>query len=174
MKLEAAAVMARSLPETKATNSYVNPTGGRIYVDIGDSTKRKRTAQEIAIELRQRTAQLVGAEYTVLDDLSNGASKPVQIRFSGTDSRKLLAITSDFMAQLRQVPGAVDVGLSQQDPQNELQIELDRGLANSLGISVTDTANALRVAFAGIEVGDWVDPTGESRDVAVRLAPKIA
>ena len=172
MKLEAAAVMARSLPETKATNSYVNPGGGRIYVDIGKSTDRKRTAQDIAIELRKRTSQLVGAEYTVLDDLSNGASKPVQIRFSGTDSRKLLAITSDFMAQLRQVPGAVDVGLSQQDPQNELQIELDRGLANSLGISVTDTANALRVAFAGIEVGDWVDPTGESRDVAVRLSPE--
>jgi HAE1 family hydrophobic/amphiphilic exporter-1 len=122
LKLEAAAVMARSLPETKATNSYVNPGGGRIYVDIGKSTDRKRTAQDIAIELRKRTSQLVGAEYTVLDDLSNGASKPVQIRFSGTDSRKLLAITSDFMAQLRQVAGAVDVGLSQQDPQNELQI----------------------------------------------------
>ena len=172
LKLEAAAVMARSLPETKATNSYVNPTGGRIYVDIGNSTERRRSAQDIAIELRQRTSQLVGAEYNVLDDLSNGASKPVQIRFSGTDSRKLLAITSDFMVQLRQVPGAVDVGLSQQDPQNELQIELDRGLANSLGISVTDTANALRVAFAGIEVGDWVDPTGEARDVAIRLAPE--
>ena len=172
LKLEAAAVMARTLPETKATNSYVNPTGGRIYVDIGKSTQRQRSAQDIAIELRHRISQLVGAEYTVLDDLSNGASKPVQIRFSGTDSRKLLAITSDFMAQLRQVPGAVDVGLSQQDPQNELQIELDRGLANTLGISVTDTANALRVAFAGIEVGDWVDPTGEARDVAVRLAPE--
>jgi HAE1 family hydrophobic/amphiphilic exporter-1 len=172
MKLEAAAVLARSLPETKATNSYVNPSGGRIYVDIGESTKRKRSAQEIAIDLRKRTAQLVGAEYTVLDDLSNGAAKPVQISFSGTDSRKLLEITSEFMEKLRQVPGAVDVGLSQQDPQNELQIELDRGLANSLGISVTDTANALRVAFAGIEVGDWVDPTGESRDVAVRLAPE--
>jgi HAE1 family hydrophobic/amphiphilic exporter-1 len=172
IKLEAAAVMARSLPETKATNSYVNPGGGRIYVDIGESTKRKRSAQAIAVELRQKTAQLVGAEYTVLDDLSQGAAKPVQIRFNGTDSRKLLDITSEFMAQLRQVPGAVDVSLSQQDPQNELQIELDRGLANSLGISVTDTVNALRVAFAGIEVGDWVDPTGESRDVAVRLAPE--
>ena len=172
LKLEAAAVMARTLPETKATNSYVNPTGGRIYVDIGKSTQRQRSAQDIAIELRHRISQLVGAEYTVLDDLSNGASKPVQIRFSGTDSRKLLDITSDFMAQLRQVPGAVDVGLSQQDPQNELQIELDRGLANTLGISVTDTANALRVAFAGIEVGDWVDPTGEARDVAIRLAPE--
>ena len=37
-----------------------------------------------------------------------------------------------------------------------------------------DAAQALRVAFAGVEVGDWVDPTGESRDVAVRLHPKIA
>ncbi|MCZ8076462.1 MAG: efflux RND transporter permease subunit, partial [Paucibacter sp.] len=32
-------------------------------------------------------------------------------------------------------------------------------------------AQALRVAFAGVEVGDWVDPSGETRDVAVRLHP---
>jgi HAE1 family hydrophobic/amphiphilic exporter-1 len=36
---------------------------------------------------------------------------------------------------------------------------------------VGDAAQALRVAFAGVEVGDWVDPTGETRDVAVRLHP---
>jgi multidrug efflux pump subunit AcrB len=76
------------------------------------------------------------------------------------------------MEKLRQVPGAVDVTLSQQDPKDELQIELNRGLANTMGISVGDAATALRVAFAGIEVGDWVDPTGETRDVAVRLAPE--
>ena len=104
-------------------------------------------------------------------DLSSGAQKPVQIRFHGTDSRKLLEITNDYMAKLRQVKGAVDVGLSEQDPQDELQIELNRGLANAMGISVGDAATALRVAFAGVEVGDWVDPSGETRDVAVRLHP---
>jgi len=36
---------------------------------------------------------------------------------------------------------------------------------------VGDAAQALRVAFAGVEVGDWIDPTGETRDVAVRLHP---
>ena len=66
----------------------------------------------------------------------------------------------------------MDVGLSEQDPKDELRIELDRGLANQLGISVNDAAQTLRVAFAGVEVGDWVDPVGESRDVAVRLAPE--
>jgi hydrophobic/amphiphilic exporter-1 (mainly G- bacteria), HAE1 family len=171
LKVESAARLARTLPETVATNAYVNPGGGRIYVDIGKSHKRKRSAAEVAAELRTLTARLVGAEYVVLDDLNMGAQKPVQIRFSGPDSRRLLELTSDFMAQLRQVPGAVDVGLSEQDPQAEMQIELDRGLANTLGISVNDAAQALRVAFAGVEVGDWVDPSGETRDVAVRLHP---
>ena len=171
LKVEAAATLARGMKEAVATNSYVNPTGGRVYVDIGKSTKRKRSAKQVADELRGIVGRLVGAEYTVLDDLNNGAQKPVQIRFTGTDSRKLLEITNGFMDKLRQVPGAVDVGLSEQDPQAEMKIELDRGLANSLGISVSDAAQALRVAFAGVEVGDWVDPTGETRDVAVRLHP---
>jgi hydrophobic/amphiphilic exporter-1 (mainly G- bacteria), HAE1 family len=171
MKLEAAAALARTMPETTATNSYVNPDGGRIYVDIGKSTQRKRSAIDVATELRTLVSRLVGAEYTVLDDLNNGAQKPVQIRFHGADSRQLQAITNEFMAKLRQVPGAVDVGLSEQDPQDELKIELERGLANALGISVNDAAQALRVAFAGVEVGDWVDPAGETRDVAVRLHP---
>jgi hydrophobic/amphiphilic exporter-1 (mainly G- bacteria), HAE1 family len=171
LKVEAAAQMARTLPETVATNSYVNPGGGRIYVDIGKSTQRKRSGIEVSQTLRERVARLVGAEYVVLDDLSNGAQKPVQVNFSGPDARRLQAITSDFMARLRLVPGAVDVGLSEQDPQIEMKIELDRSLANTLGISANDAAQALRVAFAGVEAGDWVDPSGETRDVAVRLHP---
>jgi multidrug efflux pump subunit AcrB len=172
LKLERAAELARALPETKQTNSYVNLSGGRIYVDLGKKNERKRTAAEAAAELREKLSSLVGAEYVVLDDLSNGNRKPIQVEFTGADTRKLMAITSAYMDKLRQVPGAVDVGLSEQDPKDELQIELDRGLANSMGISAGDAAQALRVAFAGIEVGDWVDPTGESRDVAVRLAPE--
>jgi HAE1 family hydrophobic/amphiphilic exporter-1 len=171
LKLEKAAEIARALPETKQTNSYVNLSSGRIYVDLGKKMERKRSATVIAADLREKLAGLVGAEYVVLDDLNNGNRKPIQVEFTGPDTRKLMSITTAYMDKLRQVPGAVDVGLSEQDPKDELQIELDRGLANSMGISAGDAAQALRVAFAGIEVGDWVDPTGESRDVAVRLHP---
>ena len=171
LKVERAAEIARAMPETKATNSSVSASGGRIYVDIGKSGQRQRTASQIATELRAKLAGLVGAEYVVLDDINNGVRKPVQIAFFGPDARKLLEISNTFMAQLKKVPGAVDVGLSEQEPKDELQIEVNRGLANALGISVGDAAQTLRVAFAGVEVGDWVDPTGESRDVAVRLHP---
>lgn len=172
LKVEEAATLARKLPETKATNSNVNAGGGRVYVDIGKITGRKRTAAQVATELRTYMATLVGAEYTVLDDLGNGVRKPVQIRFFGADASRLNTIANDFMEQFKRVPGAVDVDLSEQEPKDELRIELNRGLANALGVSVADTAQALRVAFAGIEVGDWVDPTGETRDVAVRLHPQ--
>jgi HAE1 family hydrophobic/amphiphilic exporter-1 len=33
-------------------------------------------------------------------------------------------------------------------------------------------AQALRPAFAGLDAGDWVDPSGGTRDVTVRLAPE--
>jgi hydrophobe/amphiphile efflux-1 (HAE1) family protein len=171
LKMEKAAEIARTLPETKDTNSNIKSSGGSIYVDIDKRNTRKRSAKEVAADLRERIKPLVGAEFVVIDDLNGGARKPVQIDFTGPDSRKLLEITNAYMAKLRQVPGAVDVGLSEQDPKDELQIEMNRGLANSMGISINDAAQSLRVAFAGVEVGDWVDPTGETRDVAVRLHP---
>jgi HAE1 family hydrophobic/amphiphilic exporter-1 len=37
---------------------------------------------------------------------------------------------------------------------------------------VGQVAQSLRPAFAGLDSGDWVDPTGETRDVMVRLAPE--
>ena len=171
LKMMRAADIAHTLPETKETNVNISPSGGRIYVDIGKRNTRARSAKQIASDLREKIRPLVGAEYTVLDDLNNGARKPVQIDFTGPDSRKLLEITNVYIDKLRQIPGAVDVGLSEQEPKKELQIELNRGLANSMGITANDAAQSLRVAFAGIEVGDWVDPSGETRDVAVRLHP---
>ena len=170
-KMSKVSEIALGIKDVKATNVNVNLAGGSIYVDIGKRSERKRNAQDIGSELRQKLAGMVGGEFTVIDDFSNNGRKPVQIDFIGPDSRKLMELTSQFMERLRQVNGAVDVGLSEQDPKSELQIELNRGLANSMGISAGDAATSLRVAFAGIEVGDWVDPTGETRDVAVRLHP---
>src|SRR4029079_5754259 len=171
LKTEKAAELARTIKETKATNSTVYAGGGRVYVDLGKPNTRSRSSFDIARELRGLVTRLVGAEYTVIDDLNQGVRKPVQIQFSGPDYRRLMEITGDYMEKVKKIPGGVDVGLSEQEPKDELKIELDRGLANNLGISVGDAAQALRVAVAGVEVGDWVDPAGETRDVAVRLHP---
>lgn len=171
IKTEQAAELARKIPEVKSIFSDIKRNSSRLDIDIGKPSERKRDAAAIGKELRTYTNRLVGAEYTVQDDTSNGGGKPVSINFYGQDSRKLMEITEAFMHDLRKVKGAVDVGLADQEPMPELQVELDRGLASSLGIVISDAAQALRLAFAGNEVGDWVDPNGETRDVALRLHP---
>src|SRR5690606_31547903 len=53
-----------------------------------------------------------------------------------------------------------------------IEVALDRGLAGAVGVSVGQVAQTLRIAFAGLDAGDWIDPSGETRDVYVRLAPE--
>jgi HAE1 family hydrophobic/amphiphilic exporter-1 len=50
-------------------------------------------------------------------------------------------------------------------------VALDRDLAGALGVTADQVAQSLRPAFAGVDAGDWVDPTGRTRYVQVRLAP---
>src|SRR6185369_18043610 len=90
----------------------------------------------------------------------------------GTDAKELTRLAQAVAHELGQVPGAVDISLSTKGQKPELDVQLDRGLAGSLGVTVGQVAQALRPAFAGIDVGDWVDPSGETRDVTIRLAPQ--
>jgi HAE1 family hydrophobic/amphiphilic exporter-1 len=51
-------------------------------------------------------------------------------------------------------------------------VRVDRDAALARGISAAQVAMAMRPAFAGIDVGDWVDPEGETREVLVRMTPE--
>src|SRR6185312_2680106 len=75
-------------------------------------------------------------------------------------------------AEVEKIPGAVDIGLSTKGQEPELEIELNRGVAGSLGLTVGQVAQSLRPAFAGIDAGYWIDPSGKSRKVTVRLTPE--
>jgi hydrophobic/amphiphilic exporter-1 (mainly G- bacteria), HAE1 family len=66
----------------------------------------------------------------------------------------------------------VDIGLSTKGQKPELNVDLNRGVAGALGVTVGQVAQSLRPAFAGIEVGDWQDPSGEMRKVQIRLTPE--
>ena len=85
---------------------------------------------------------------------------------------ELTRLAQAVATEMRKVPGAVDVALSTKGQKPELDVQLDRALAGSLGVTVGQVAQALRPAFAGIDVGDWIDPSGETRDVTIRLAPE--
>jgi HAE1 family hydrophobic/amphiphilic exporter-1 len=100
-----------------------------------------------------------------------GPEKQIQVQIQGPDLAQLNRIAGQVANAVKETPGAVDVGLSTKGQKPELEVDVDRELAGSLDVTVGQLAQSLRTAFAGIDAGDWVDPTGETRDVMVRLAP---
>ncbi len=143
-----------------------------IYVRLIPKAERDISQDELGSILRQELGRVGGASVSVFTSGFGGAMKQIQIEMRGQDPSVLTRLASRAADLVRKVPGAVDVGLSTRGEKPELVVELNRGLAGSLGVTVGQVAQSLRPAFAGIDAGDWVDPTGETRDVTVRLTPE--
>ncbi|MBD0319025.1 MAG: efflux RND transporter permease subunit, partial [Gemmatimonadetes bacterium] len=174
MKAEEVAALARSKPEVRYTYSTVGGRGGAVdeasvYVRLTPKGDRERSQDEIAAQLREEAKRIGGAE-AALSTGGFGNQKQIQIQLRGPELETLNTLAEQIMAEVKQVPGAVDVGLSTKGQRPELNVTLDRGLAGSLGVTAGQVAQALRPAFAGIDAGDWVDPSGETRDVYVRFS----
>ena len=147
---------------------------GHIYVRLTPKNERKlerrgASPPSSAAEL----AQLAGAKLAVQTSDFGGGRKQLMLQIKGPTSRSINA-AADQVAH----GGGADARARStsrcraRDRSPELTVDLDRGLAGSLGLTVGQVAQALRPAFAGIDAGDWVDPSGETRDVVVRLAPE--
>jgi HAE1 family hydrophobic/amphiphilic exporter-1 len=160
-----------------ATFGYGGSSGGSvdkgsIYAKLVPKDQRKYSQDELGAIVRREIANMGGASTAVYTSGFGGAFKQMQIQVLGLDARELQRIGEALRDSLRAVPGAVDVDLNTKGQKPELDVQLNRGLAGTLGISVAQVAQALRPAFAGLDVGDWVDPSGETRDVVVRLEPE--
>jgi len=178
LKAEEAAGIARQHPEVVYTYTTLGngATGGvdegNIYVRTVPKNKRSKTVEKLAEELRHETSRMSGASISVFTSDFGGGFKQIQLQLRGQDVAALAQAADMVRAEVQKVPGAVDIGLSTKGQKPELEIELNRGVAGSLGLTVGQVAQSLRPAFAGVDAGYWIDPTGKSRKVTVRLTPE--
>jgi HAE1 family hydrophobic/amphiphilic exporter-1 len=132
----------------------------------------QRIAEDLAAVLRNAVERIGGAQISVFTNDFAGQEKQFSLELKGQNKAALQAVADQYLAALKSTPGAVDVGLSTKGQKPELTVQIDRGLAGALGLSVGQVAQAIRPAFAGLDAGDWVDPSNETRKVMVRLAPE--
>ncbi|HET6568783.1 MAG TPA: efflux RND transporter permease subunit, partial [Rhodothermales bacterium] len=144
---------------------------GAIYVRLVKPGEREMGADEFAQQLRGELEQVKGLTPS-LSTSGFGGQKQIQIQLRGDDLAALQRGADMVLAEVHKVEGAVDVDLDTRGQRPEWKIDIDRDHAAAKGITAGQIALALRPAFAGLDVGDWVDPDGETRDVMVRLAPE--
>ncbi|MBY0490507.1 MAG: efflux RND transporter permease subunit [Gemmatimonadaceae bacterium] len=134
--------------------------------------KGQLTAEDLASAIRREVKRIGGASVAVFTNDFAGAQKQISLELRGTNKAALQSVADQYLTALQGIPGAVDVGLSTKGQKPELTVQVDRGLAGALGLSIGSIAQALRPAFAGLDAGDWVDPSNETRKVMVRLSPE--
>src|SRR4029079_11602580 len=176
VKAQEVARIVRQRPEVAYTYATVGGQGdavdeGIVFVKLLPKNERVRSQQLVTADLRAALTKLSGVSVSLSVGFNPG-EKQIQLQVYGTDAKELTRLAQAVAHELGQVPGAVDISLSTKGQKPELDVQLDRGLAGSLGVTVGQVAQALRPAFAGIDVGDWIDPSGETRDVRIRLAPE--
>src|SRR5215831_18129044 len=179
LKAEEAATMARGHPEVAYTYTTVGGTTGAgavdnatVYVRLVPKRKRSISQDDFGQRLRTELARLGGATaYTFAAGGFAGNQKALQLQLQGPDANALAKLAEPIADSVRVTPGAVDVGLSTRGQKPELNVEVNRGLAGSLNVSLAQLATSLRYAFAGVDAGTWVDPSGLSRYVHVRFEP---
>ena len=102
-------------------------------------------------------------------DQVGGDVKPIQISVRGSDLQQLAPLSDRLIAQVQQVDGASDVDTSEDAPQTEVRIAVNRNAASDLGLDLGTVASTMRGLIAGEVVSQFEDPDGDSYDVRLRV-----
>ncbi|MEO5816744.1 MAG: efflux RND transporter permease subunit [Gemmatimonadaceae bacterium] len=180
LKAEEVGRLVRAHKEVLYTYSTVGSASGSgatdaatVYVRMVPKHQRSISQDAFGRVIRAEVSRIGGANaYTFAAGGFGGNQKQLQLQLQGPDANVLTRLAEQIADSARTVPGAVDIGLSTRGQKPELAVNVNRGLAASLGIGIGQLATALRFAFAGVDAGTWVDPSGVSRYVHVRLIPE--
>jgi HAE1 family hydrophobic/amphiphilic exporter-1 len=176
LKAEEIGSMIRAHKEVAYTYTSIGTASGSGAVDLGTiyvrlipKKDRARSQDELTAIIRREIRTVGGALASVGSGGFGGNQKQISIEVRGDDEAEMNTAAEAIAASLAKAPGAVDIGLSTRGQKPEIEVELNRSLIGTMGLTVGQVAQSLRPAFAGLDVGDWVDPTGRTRDVVVRL-----
>ena len=156
-----------------------NPYQGTIYTKLFKLADREYGQMELMEFVRQNVLQKFTGDnlrisISPVSPFSGGGmtAGDIQYMIGGPDIQKLEQYAKSVMADLRKVPGAVDIDSSLSLGKPQFGVEIDRAKAAQLGVSVADIANTLRLLVAGDKVSDYNDK-GEQYEVHVRSVADV-
>ncbi|HEY0872004.1 MAG TPA: efflux RND transporter permease subunit [Vicinamibacterales bacterium] len=169
----------RALPGVEYTYTTIGAgvtgtvTDGNVYVNLVPAGERALSQNQLMELARERLTPIAGTEIAVLTASTvGGAQAPLQLQIRGPDVAVLQKLSEEALRIVRDIPGVVDVQSSVGAPQTEYRIEVNRDVANAVGLDISQVASTIRPVFAGQTATTWEDPGGEERDVVVQVAPE--
>jgi HAE1 family hydrophobic/amphiphilic exporter-1 len=146
---------------------------GNIFIRLTPRKTREHFSF-IKSEVRSKLARFRAVTTPIEEaDRVGGDTKPIQISLRTSDLARLAPAGERLMAEVKQVSGAADVDTSEEQPQAEVRVEVNRNAAADLGLDLGTVASTVRGLVAGEVVSQFEDPDGDSYDVRLG-GPSIA
>jgi len=162
----------------KVEEDRQDPFAGRasnlaqITVYLTQAQDRKRTADEIIEELREKTRDIEGFTDFRFDKAEAGppVGKAVEARIRGEDFGVLDRIAGEYMDHLKDVDGTTDITWDHKPGKEEIRVKVDHNKAAVTGLSIGQIARTVRAVFEG-GIATKIKPVKaeEETDVTVRF-----
>jgi HAE1 family hydrophobic/amphiphilic exporter-1 len=142
---------------------------GAIQVNLVPVKEREASQSELMSWLRQRYAKMAPAKISISEiGMGGGPSQPIQLLIRGDNLDELAAVADKLAAELKLLPGFVDVDTSHRGGKPEVAIHVDRERAAALNVPVASVAQAIRLYMAGDAVSELKEGT-DAYDIIVQL-----
>ena len=173
-------VSSQSGRNDSGTDPY-GPNRNEVFValkpyDTWQAGKKKaQLVEEFSKRLRD---QVPGASFSftqpIIDNVTEavtGSAADLAVIIGGTDLQVLRSKAAETLAIIKQVPGAADSAIEQEEDQAQLRIQVNRQEVARYGLNVKDVEDVIELAIGGRAVSTMFE--GERRfDITVRYTPE--
>jgi len=159
-----------------AGGASVSGNQGRIFIKLKPRSERKLHVDQIIQKFRPRFAQVPGIQVY--------PQNPPPIRVGGTltkslyqltlqspDTNELYAFAPKLESKLRELPQLQDVTSDLQIKNPQVNVEIDRDKASTLGITATQVESGLSMAYSGQQVSTIYAPNNQYQ-VIMQVQPE--
>jgi HAE1 family hydrophobic/amphiphilic exporter-1 len=149
-----------------ASGMSVASNSGRMFIRLKPRSERRLSADEIIQELRQKVANVTGIQMFMqnLPPIRIGGrltKSQYQYTMQSPDTDELYKYSTILEAKLKELPQLQDVTSDLQIKNPQMNVEIDRDKASSLGVTAGQIESALGASYGSLQVSTIYTPTNQ-------------
>jgi multidrug efflux pump len=157
-------LVQKEVPEREMLLSITSPAFGATasvnsgfhFLNLSDKTERDRSQNEIAGSLQKKLSSLTGARIYVSQPATIGGDFggfPVQFVIQNLNGEKIREVLPEFLEAARESSMFTVVETNMKYDKPELQVDIQRDRARTLGVPVQRVAQTLETAMTKLRLG---------------------
>ncbi|KRT14517.1 multidrug transporter AcrB [Pedobacter ginsenosidimutans] len=147
----------------------IKPDFAQIFVQLEEETS-PNDKTELIKTLRSKFTDFPYAKIEVKDfEQGTPIEANIVVRIFGEHQDTLRSLSFKVEELLRKHPGTFFINNELNAYKSDVKIKIDKEKARTLGVLTSDIDKVIRLAVAGLTVGDYIDDRGDSRNVVITI-----